>query len=97
MYRLLILAVFSSVASADTWSSNSGVSIGPSGVSVTNPSTGTLPEVTVKDGSIQMNFSITGNGRSNAATGGPVRIISPAASTPSVLTDSDTFFKGIGR
>ena len=51
MIRVLLLLLISSVASADTWSTSSGLSIGPSGVSVTTPTTGTLPEVTYKDGS----------------------------------------------
>lgn len=97
MVRFLFLMLFTTVASADTWSTSSGLSLSPSGISVTAPPVGTTPDVTYKDGTIQMNFSITGNGQRGNAASGPVRIISPAASTPSVLTDSDTFFKGIGR
>lgn len=97
MIRLSVILLLVAVsAPAETWSSSSGLSIGASGVSVTTPATGQLPEVTYKDGSIQMSFSLTGTGRSGAASG-PVRVVSPAAQTPSVLTDSETFFKGIGK
>lgn len=74
------------------------LSIGPEGISI-NPAQGPGFSVGSKEkGVYEMNFSISGalNRQKGQSSSPPVRILSPAASSPA-LTDSDTFFKGVGK
>ncbi len=93
-----LLIVFCLVSQAETWSTKSGASVGPSGISISTPATGQLPELTYKDGSFNLNFSLLGKGNAESPPpSGPIRILSPAASTPSNLSDSNDFFRGVGK
>src|SRR5688500_11604088 len=98
MRLALLLIMSATLASGEPVSRSSGVSIAPSGVNVSVPGTGQLPELTYQGGIVGFNFSITGNGAGEAAAPGPgaVRVLPVAPSTPSQLTDSQTFFQGVG-
>jgi hypothetical protein len=96
---LLALLVFSHLASAESFRASSGFSIGPDGMQV-SPAAG--PPLGVQydgKGTFSTSFSLTGNRGGNRQPAAPpvVRVISPAASPPSALTDSDTFFRGVGK
>lgn len=82
---------------AEVWSANSGLSIGPSGVQVTAPNTGQLPELSYDKGVFSLNFSVLGNGGQSAPSG-PVRVLPRTYAPPSnALTDSNEFFRNVGK
>lgn len=93
----LISIVTCAVGFGETFNASSGFSVGPSGVQITAPRTGKIPELSYEKGSLSLDFSIFGRGGSSGAVNGPVRILPPITSGGGALTDSDEFFRGIGK
>lgn len=88
---------FGETGNAEQWESS--LSIGPEGLSIGGVSTPNLG-VRVDKGTVSADFSLTGNrparsGNFRSDNSLPIR---PSTSTrSSVLTDSDTFFKNVGK
>jgi hypothetical protein len=101
MWRAWLILI-SLTAFAETQQQGTTLSIGPGGVSVSGGDR-TLG-FSAQDGKAEMNFSVTGNPPIYQA---PVQSQSPYLVVPnpsyrppgptSALTDSETFFKGIGK
>jgi hypothetical protein len=102
MRRLLCLGLLvSQLVMAESFNASSSFSLGPNGVSVKNPPMSAPAGISYDGkGVFSTSFSLTGNGRQADFGGGaPVRVVpgAVAPSVPSSFTDSDTFFKSVGK
>lgn len=101
LFIALLFAVGEARALAESGVSGAtGFSLGPDGVSLSAP--GFEQGLKIRNdgnGVLSTSFSITGTAaRAAGEPSGPVRILPPIqAPATNVLTDSDTFFRNIGR
>lgn len=101
MWRLCLLLI-SLNSFAETQQQGTSLSIGPDGVSVSGGDRNL--GFSAQDGKAQLNFSVTGSPpmyQAPTQSSSPYLVVPNPSYTPprpsSVLTDSDTFFKNIGK